>query len=189
MTTVRSNPSKAWYFVAGVLFIFCGLGSPVLFVAFLLTSFGSGQQFQVPGATTIDVSKPGTYVLWYNHATFFEGRAYNFSDSLPNGLHVRIEERATGREVPMTQGLGGSESSGSEKRSSVGDFEAARPGSYRIEVTGDFEQRVFSVRRSLMSRTLLGIVGLIAMEILGWIVAPLTAVMVFIRRRRARAQA
>jgi hypothetical protein len=188
MATVKDPPSRAWYVVSGVLFVLCALGAPVIFVVFFLTSFGSGQQFKVPGATALDVSKPGTYVLWYDHATFFEGRAYQSDDRLPNGLQLRIVERGTDREVPMTQGLGGSESSGSEKRSSVGEFEAARPGVYLIEVTGNFEQRVFSVRRSLAARFFLGIVGLIGLELLGWIGAPLIAIIVFLRRRKAAAQ-
>jgi hypothetical protein len=89
----------------------------------------------------------------------------------------------------MARGLVSSETSGSAKRSSVGEFEALQPGAYEIEVTGSFEPRVFSVRRSLMARMFLGILGLIGLEFLGWIGAPAIAIIVFLKRRKAAAPA
>jgi hypothetical protein len=183
MTSSSGMPSRGWYIVAAVLFLLCAVGAPVLFVAFLLTT-GGGQQFQVPGATTLEVTKPGTYVIWYDHSTFFEGRSYSFGEALPNGLRVRIRNRNTGAQILMARGLGASETSGSEKRSSVGEFEAPNPGAYEIEVTGSFEPRVFSVRRSLMARMFLGILGLIGLELLGWVGAPLIVIIVFLKRRK-----
>jgi len=187
MTEAEGKPSWAWYLVAGGLFLSCALGAPIVFVVIFIGWMGSGQQFQVPGATTIDVTKPGTYVVWYDHVTMFEGRSYAYGADLPNGLRIRVRDGLG--EVPMSSGLGGSESSGALKRTSVGEFEALRPGGYSIDVTGPFEPRIFSVRRSLASRMLLGILGLVAAEILGWVGAPLLAVFVFLRRRNSGAPA
>lgn len=168
MTELTNTPSRTRYLVSGVPLLLCALGGPVVFVAFLFISLGSGHQFLAPGATSLKSDRPAKYGLWYDHVTFFEGHAYTFPVDLPNGLHVRILEPETGREVPMAKGFAISAGSGSDERCSVGDFEVAAPGAYRIEVTGNFEPRVFSVRRSLMPGVLWAFLAMIVMELVGW---------------------
>src|SRR5579863_9850963 len=150
MTEPADSPSRTKYLAFGIPFLLCALGGPVVFVAYLLLSLGDGRQFLAPGATTLDSDKPARYVLWYDHVTFFGGRAYTYPPDLPNGLRVRIVEQGSGREIPLASGFAVKQSSGTEERSSVGDFEVAGPASYRLEIMGSFEPRVFSVRRSLM---------------------------------------
>jgi hypothetical protein len=161
-------PSRTRYLVFGVPLLLCALGGPVVFVVYLITTLGSGHQFLAPGATTLDSDKSVKYALWYDNVTFFQGHAYTFPGDLPNGLRVRILEHGTDREVPMAKGFEVSASSGSDQRRSVGDFTLAGPGTYRIEVTGDFEQRVFSVRRSLIPGVLWALLALLLMELVGW---------------------
>jgi len=133
MTTTAAMPSRSWYLVAVLVFLGGAVGGTGFFLWFLFTSIGGGQQFLIPGATTLNAAKPGTYVLWYDHATFFNGRAYQLGQSLPNGLRVRITETASNQEIPLNQGFGGSETVGNLRRVTVGEFEVRRPGAYDIE--------------------------------------------------------
>ncbi|HLY09409.1 MAG TPA: hypothetical protein VKW04_08925 [Planctomycetota bacterium] len=187
MTTAKALPSRGWYLVAVLVFLGGAVGGTGFFLWFLFTSIGGGQQFLIPGTTTLEAAKPGTYVLWYDHATLLNGRAYQFDERLPNGLRVRITESASNQEVPLNQGFGGSETLGNLRRVTVGEFEVRRPGPYVIEVTGPFEARVFSVRRSLTARFFLSIVALILVDLMGWFGAIAIIVRVFLVRRRAGA--
>jgi hypothetical protein len=187
MTAATALPSRGWYLAGLLVFLGGAVGGTGFFLWFLFTSIGGGQQFLIPGTMTLEAAEPGTYVLWYDHATLFNGRAYQFDGSLPNGLRVRITETATHQELPLTQGFGGSETLGNLRRVTVGEFEVRRPGAYAIEATGPFEARVFSVRRSLTARFFVGILALIAVELIGWFGAIAIIVRTFLVRRRAGA--
>jgi hypothetical protein len=187
VTSTTTGPSRGWYLIAVLVFLGGAIGGTGFFLWFLFTSIGGGQPFLIPGTMTLEATNPGTYVLWYDHVTMFKGQAYHSDASLPHGLRIRITARGTTREIPLKQGFGGFETVGSLQRSMVGEFEVSQSGSYAIEVTGPFEPRVFSVRRSLTARFFFSIVALLGLDLLGWFGAIAIVVRVFLARRRAGA--
>jgi hypothetical protein len=163
------------------------VGGTAFFLVVFFTALMGGQQFQVPGAQDLKVGKPGTYVIWYDYATFYEGRSYQLGDELPNGLVIRVTEKASGQAIPVEQDLGSRETVGELRRRSIAVFKAPRTGSYSIEVSGSFEPRVFRVRRSVTVRIILASAVLALANLVGWFGGLSIAIVTFLARRRAGA--
>ncbi|MHC4887324.1 MAG: hypothetical protein ACYTGH_19785, partial [Planctomycetota bacterium] len=128
---------------------------------FLLDS-SQEQQFLVPGGTQVLVEEPGRYYLWNDYQTVYEGRSYNGSESLPDGLEIRVVDEVAGTPLPFTPDTSISSSTGGDARKSIGYVEAVQPGSLSVTVTGDVEERVFSFSPSrllLMFAVIFGAVG------------------------------
>ncbi len=181
----RGGPGKIGYVLALLVFFFCTAGV-VAEVYGIIRSFPKGTQFLVPGSATITVENPGTYVLWDEVATFFENKRYLSSDDLPGGMEIRISDAQSGRTFPFSPSQGGTETIGSVKRKSLGDVYLDRPGTYVIDVSGDFPKRVFYVRRSAVLTVLSGIAIVAVLGLAGWVLAPISAVVIFFKRSPAR---
>lgn len=74
------------------LFVVGAFVVPAAVILPLVLSDWSETQFLVPGSAEFLAEEPGRYYLWNDHQTVFEGFSYNRSESLPDGLHIVIED-------------------------------------------------------------------------------------------------
>lgn len=187
-SAISAGPSKAWYLLALLAFLLSTAGIAVEIYS-IVRSFPNGTQFLVPGSVTINVDKPGTYGLWDELSTFFENKTYQSSAELPGGVVIRVRDARSGTEVLFSPSSGFSETSGNVKRRLVGDVSLDHPGPYSFEVTGDFPERVFYVRRSAVKEVFSGVAMIALLGLAGWILAPVLAVIILVRRSAARSRA
>jgi uncharacterized membrane protein len=101
-------------------------------------------RFLAPGSVTIAVTVPDAYVIWHEHRTLYEGRAYDLPASLPGGARLHVTGPGGGA-VDVQPASGMKLQSGTQERASVARFEAREAGPYRVAVEGDFAPRVMVV--------------------------------------------
>jgi hypothetical protein len=97
----------------------------------------------VPGSVAASVEKPGRYYLWNDFRTVYEGRSYNRSEGIPDGIEIRVHD-AEGQSLEFVGDKSISSSSGSSSRNSIGYVQVGSPGQLKIEVSGGNEDRIFS---------------------------------------------
>ena len=184
----KTPVSRLWYMLALAVFLLCTTGV-IVTVYKAIKSFPEGKQFLAPGSLTLTVEQPGEYVIWDEQVTFFNGKSYQNSEDLPGGIQIAVRDLQSGRTFQFSPSSGGTETIGNVKRKSIGDVALDRPGNYIIEVSGSFPERVFYVRRSAISTVLRGIAISAAFGLIGWILAPIAAIVVYVKRSNARAGA
>lgn len=182
--TIR--PSRLWYVLALLLFIVGSIGGIGLLFTSIFTSISDGTQFIVPGEVIINVEKPGKYTLWNEAKTIYQGRLYTGSRELPDVLEIRITEILTGRTMPLSSATSHTETVGSTIRTAIGNIHFDEPGRYRIRVSGNFSERIFMIRRSTCADLLVSFAAFFLLSLVGWIGAPLLAVIVLIKRINAK---
>jgi uncharacterized Tic20 family protein len=178
------RPRRAWYALCLALFLAATTGM-VAVVCSAITSFPSGTQFLVPGSLSVHVTEPGAYVLWDELKTMYQGKSYANSEELPGGMEIKVRDTASGRVLPFGPSLGGRETIGQVERKTIGEISIDRPGEYRIDVAGSFPERIFYLRRSLISPVLRAIAMIVPLGLLGWVLAPVAGLIVFIKRSSA----
>lgn len=186
--TGKIRPSRSWYVIALILFLIGAVGGIAILFTSIFTSLSEGTQFIVPGEIAITVDKPGEYTLWNEVKTIYKGRMYTGSEELPDILEIRITDTMTGEPIPMTSSAGGTETIGSTVRRAIGNITFDRPGRYRIEVSGDFRARIFMIRRSVCGDLLVSFAAFFLLSLIGWIGAPLIAIVVLVKRINAKKQ-
>lgn len=123
-----------------VLFLLGMFVVPFLFVLPLLLGDSDTVQFKIPGTMETVIEQPGRYYLWNDFQTLYEGKIYNRSQSLPNGIQIQIWD-SNGQLLPF---VGDTSISTSNSSNSIGYVEIAHAGKVIIEVSGGNEQRIFS---------------------------------------------
>jgi len=184
----KTPVSRLWYMLALAVFLLCTTGV-IVTVYKAIKSFPEGTQFLAPGSVTLTVGQPGEYVIWDEQVTFFNGKSYQSSEDLPGGMQIAVRDAQSGRTFQFSPSSGGAETIGNVKRKSIGEVSLNSPGNYIIEVSGGFPERVFYVRRSAVSAVLSGIAVCAALGLLGWVLAPIGAIVVYVKRSGARAGA
>jgi len=119
-----------------------------------------GTQFKVPGQAEVTIEEAGKYYLWNDYSTFFEDKSYRKSPDLPDGATYSIAN-PEGETVELHLAGGQTMSAGSHQKSSIGYFNATKPGTYTVTVEGDFGERIFSVQESLLADFFLVIFGMV----------------------------
>jgi uncharacterized membrane protein len=140
---VPKIPGLAWYAFGGALFL-AGLALAALLVWRFVAAFEPATRFLVPGEALVSIAMPGEYIVWHEHRTVHEGRAFNVPPAMPDGTRYRVlgPDARTVAVEPQS----GMTSEGSEGRSvSVARFEAPLRGVYRLSVELGPEPRVLAV--------------------------------------------
>jgi uncharacterized membrane protein len=177
---IETRPGRFGYFAAAALAV-GGVVACVVIIIWFVARFDGGARFVVPGSHVITVEKAGKQVIWNDYRTVFQGRSYSASEQLPDGLHIRVTEAATGKDVDIEPDRGASSKTSAAERVSIASFEAV-PGRYTIAVEGNFPPRVFSVGPSFLLQ-LFGTIALaVAAMFLGFAVALALAIWTFLRR-------
>ena len=145
----------------------------------------------VPGQEEIYVKEPGTYTIFHEYQSTFEGRVYDVAEV--SGLSVAVRTVPGGEEVPLSTASGTRYRVGSNAGRSLFNFEARAPGTYRIAAAYDGgrkePQTVLAIDRGFVGDLVLTILGALAMAFAGMGAAVAISVLVFVKRRRAHMSA
>ena len=137
--------------IAGVSLIVLGaVVVPLAIVLPLVLGNKNQIQFMIPGSAQVVVAKAGRYYLWNDYRTVFEGKSYNRSEAIPDGIEITIRNEGTGERLDFVSDLSISSSGGSGSKNSIGYVEVHAPGRVGVEVLGGNEERIFSFSRSLL---------------------------------------
>ena len=183
MSDAARVPGTGWYLLAGALALGGVLAAAGL-VAWLVLTWEEGAQFVAPGRQALTLDS-GEHVVWNDFITVFEGRSYQSSKALPDGVQITVTDGG-GASVVLRRASGATYKGFNTERVSVMKFDIARPGRYEIAVRGDFQPRVFSVGPDHTGALLWTILGSIALVFLGLGTGIGIAAWVFIQREQAR---
>jgi hypothetical protein len=163
--------------IAGaVVFILGVVVAPLLIVLPLILAKSNETQFKVPGIQKVTVEKPGQYYLWNDYQTLYQGRTYNRSEKVPDGMVIKITD-ASGTPLNLVSDVSMSETANGSSKNLIGKVEIKSPGPVTVEVSGGDEERIFSFGQStifkIIGRILAGVVvsmlfGIVGIGIIVW---------------------
>jgi hypothetical protein len=156
--------------IAGVvLFVLGAFVIPLLcgFLVVLPLFLGSSNevQFKIPGTAEATVEKPGRYYVWNDYRTFYQGKNYDRSERIPDGVEIRIHDSKGGL-LEFVGSTAISSTAGSSSKNSIGYVDIERPGKVSIEVSGGNEERVFSFAQSGILKLFGSILGAFGLSML-----------------------
>jgi hypothetical protein len=135
--------------IAGaILFVLGAFVVPLAIILPLIFGDSNEIQFKVPGSTQIVIEEPGRYYMWNDYQTVFYGKSYNRSESIPDGIEIRIMNASTGELFDFVSDTSISSSRGSSSKNTIGYIEVQSPSTVEVEVAGGEEERVFSFSES-----------------------------------------
>ena len=186
-TPTGRPPGRGWYAVALIVAIAGWTGMVLLLVARLSGSADRMIRVIVPGETELRLNEAGTYTIFHEHRSSFEGRSYHVEDL--GDLAIVVRSRASGAVLPLKDSTSTRYTVGGRSGRSLYQFEAAAPGAYQISGTyaaGRREpQTILAIDRGFVGELLLTILGALAMAFGGTLLAIFVAV--YVRRRRRAA--
>ena len=142
----------------------------------------------VPAQTDLMLKEAGTYTIFHEYQSTFEGRVYDV-DSV-SGLNITVRTWPGGEDIPLRSTTDTRYRVASTAGRSLFDFDVRAPGTYRISATYDDGRKeprtVLAIDRGFIGSLVMTILGGIAMALVGTGAAIAIAVVVFVRRRRAR---
>ncbi|HEY5042390.1 MAG TPA: hypothetical protein VIK53_10345 [Verrucomicrobiae bacterium] len=134
--------------IAGVLVFLAGvIVLPLCVVLPLILGHSHNLQFKVPGSAEANIENPGRYYLWNDYQTVFNGRSYNRSEKIPDGMEIQIKD-ADGQPLQFFSDTSTSESGGGSSKNSIGYVQVEHPGKLEIQVSGGDGERIFSFSKS-----------------------------------------
>ena len=177
------RPKRFWYFVTILLFLGPMIvGGAVIFNT-IMSYFSGGTQLMVPGETTIQAEESGTYMIFYETSAFTEN---NFDHiRLGRDFEIELMDLATGQELQLRRPeFGGTETYGAIVRKAIAEVEFDTSGDYFAEVAGELPGNDgLLVRRVDFIGMIKGIVSAIVLFFIGFIVGPIMALVVLIKRQ------
>ncbi|MCK5418572.1 MAG: DUF4870 domain-containing protein [Desulfobacterales bacterium] len=177
------RPTRIWYIVAILLFVFPMIvGGAVIFNAIALY-FSGGMQLMVPGETTLQVEEAGTYLIFYETSVFSENNIGNVRYG--RDFEIALMDLATGQGLQLNPPeFGGTETYGATVRQAIAEVEFDTSGDYYAEVFGELPGNDgLLVRRVDFIGMIKGIVSAIVLFFIGFIVGPIMALVVLIKRQ------
>jgi uncharacterized Tic20 family protein len=177
------RPARFWYVVAILLFLVPMIaGGKSIFNAF--TSFFSSETLlKIPGETTIQAEKPGTYFIFYETSAITESNIAR--NRLGKDFDIMIMDLATGAELKLSPPeFDGTETYGPMVRQPIAEVEFDTSGNYHAEAVGELPGNdVLLMRRVSLAGAINGIVSAVVLFFLGFIAGPVVALVVFIKRQ------
>ena len=152
-TGIKTIITGAVLFIVGAFVIPLAVVLPIV----IGLSNSDEKQFIIPGDTQTTIEKPGRYYLWNDHQTIFKGKSYNRSESIPDGIEIKITNVETGKLFDFVSDASMSSTSGNSSKNTIGYIEVSSPCTVDIKITGGEEERVFSLSES----NLLKMIGII----------------------------
>jgi hypothetical protein len=142
----------------------------------------------VPGQADLTLKESGTYTIFHEHQSTVDGRVY--SVHTVSGLKISVRARPSGQVIPLQNAVGSRYSVRAQAGRSLFDFVVPAAGTYEISAAYDGgraqPQTVLAIDRGFVGDLILTILGAIAMAFAGMGTAAAIAVVVFIKRRRAK---
>ena len=149
-----------------ILFTLGGIAFPAAIILPLFLDDSIDQQFSIPGTIQVAIEEPGRYYLWNDHQTIFNGKTYNRSEDLPDGIEISITDTATGTLFDFIDTASISISGGNSAKRSIGYIEVSNPTRLQVDITGGNEDRIFSFARATFFEKLKRIFGGVALAFL-----------------------
>lgn len=186
---MAAKPSWMWYLVAGAI----GLATVGIFVAVIFDGIaGMGdalEQMLAPGEIEVDLHEPGTYTVFHEHESVFEGRYYS-SPEIVAGMTVRVRSADGGAAVRVVAATVNSTYT-MASRAGVGifEFDISEPGRYRITAAyangRATPQVVLAIGHDFMGGLLVTIFGGLGVMLIGLGLTITIAVVTFSKREKA----
>ena len=186
--SARPAPGRGWYVVAAIIAIAAWTAMALFLVARLGGSAERMIRVVVPGEAGLRLNEPGTYTIFHEYRTTFEGRVYNVESV--SGLEITVRSRVSGATLPLQRATSTSYTVGGRSGRSLFQFEAPAPGSYLI--AGAYRdgrrapQTILAIDRGFVGDLLLTIAGGLGMAFGGTALAIAVFALVFVRRRRQK---
>ncbi len=131
-------------FVAAGLVYVAGGGAVLLMSNIEQAPIG---RFLAPGDAAITVTDDGTYNVWYEFKTIYDGTVYNKAAELPDGWKIKIVRADSGEPIALDMPRGYGRTTTELIEGYVIGQADLQAGQYHIAVTGDSDQRVISVTK------------------------------------------
>lgn len=192
--TAKIRPS-GWWYVAGALCIVAGIvaGIATAAVGFVraldrserFARFVSPTAPEDPGR--FELSKPGKYVVYYEHESVVDGRTYSTSSDAPAGLDVRITDDSGGSVAVDRYTSDFTFSRNGTVGTAVYTFEALRAGRYSIAISADESGPfVIAVGTSIAGALVRPVVIGLLLGFVGFVVGLVLLISTGVRRRQSR---
>jgi len=164
-------PGLGWYALAGAIFV-AGLAFAGVLIWSFIAGFEPAVRFPAPGGVQVSIAAPGDQVVWHEHRTVYQGRAFNVAPAMPDGTRYRVQA-PDGSPVAVEPHSGMSSEGSNGRSASVAHFAAPSVGVYRVVVEGFTEPRIMAVgpNRAWPIMRLVGEVSLIVVLALGAAIA------------------
>lgn len=184
----RSPPGRRWYIIAAIIAILGWTATVVFLVSRLSDSTGSMIRALVPGQVDIVLKEPGTYTIFHEYESTLDGRVYHVGDV--SGLNIRVRSQTAGQDISLRSATGSRYRAMSNAGRSLFDFNVEAPGAYQIVASYDGgrkePQTVLAIGHGFVGALVMTILGALAMAFVSMGAAIAIAVVVFLKRRRAR---
>jgi len=178
----KVTPGRWVYVLSGGLLV-VAIVVATLVVMGLVRSAEDIQQMVAPGVTTMELDATGTYGVFYERDTVFEGQSFSGPEALP-ALDVVLVDQTTGEEVTVRRPFGETFTYDFGDRSGalVGKFEVERPGTFTVTATGEGPEVIIAVGPYSFRGLFASIGGIILSAFLALAGAVLLIVFFFVRR-------
>ena len=178
----KVTPGRWVYALSGGLLV-VAIVIAVLIVIGLVRSAEDIQQMVAPGETTMELDATGTYGVFYERDTVFQGQSFSGPEALP-GLNVILVSQDTGEQISVRRPFGESFTYDFGDRSGelAGKFEVESPGTYTVTTTGEGPEVVIAIGRYSFRGLFASIGGIIVCALMALVGAVLVIVFFFVRR-------
>jgi hypothetical protein len=180
-------PGRRWYIVAILIAIAGWAAMAVLLVSRLSGSADRMMRVVVPGEIELRLNEPGSYTIFHEYRSNFEGTVYSVENIPP--LEITVRSRASGAALPLTDTTSSRYSVGSREGRSLYQFEVPSAGAYQLVATYSTgrtqPQTVLAIDRGFVGDLLVTILGGLLFGLGGMVAAIVMSIVVFRRRRRA----
>lgn len=180
----KTGPSAFWYIVAILLFLVPVIAGGTALFNTLDAYLSSETRLVVPGETDLQIDNPGTYVFFYettgysgfNMANYQRGRDFDiFLMDLATGEELTLEPV----EIPYT------EEEGNSTLTAVAQIQLDTLGAYSATVAGEIGGGDgLLVRRFEIWEMAKGLLWGGVLLFLGFVIAPIVGLVVFVKRRK-----
>ena len=179
-----TGPSAFWYVVAVLLFLVPVVAGGTTLFNTLNAYLGSETRLTVPGETDLQIDKPGTYVLFYETTSFTGFNVVNYQWG--RDFDIFLMDLATGEELALAPvEIPYTEENGSSVLVAIAQIQLDTLGAYGVTVAGEIGSGDnLLVRRFEFWEMAKGFIWGGVLLFLGFVIAPITGLVVFVRRQK-----
>jgi uncharacterized protein len=177
------RPGRLWYVVATLLLLILLIAGGITLFDALDTYFSGETRLTVPGETTIQANKPGTYLIYYETSAFTQsGIAHH---QLGRDFAITVMDLATAEELPLLPvEIPVTENNGAMTLQAIAKVQFDASGLYSAAVIGEIPSGDGLVaRRFDLVELVKGVIWAFMLFFLGVIVGPLMALVVLVKRQ------
>jgi uncharacterized Tic20 family protein len=179
-----TGPGAFWYVIAVLLFLVPVIAGGTTLFNTLDTYLSSETRLMVPGETDLQIDKPGTYVFFYETAAY---SGFNMARyQLGRDFDISIMDLATGEQMRLKPvEMSYTEENGSDVLVAIAQIQFDTLGAYSATVAGEIGGGdSLLVRRFEIWELAKGLIWGGVLLFLGFIIAPIMGLVIFVRRQK-----